>query len=58
MARKNPKRKNCVVDVRDKLRKMGYALVGGTSAVQVCRWTKNSLRGDRGCWKEKFYGGF
>jgi len=56
MARKNPKRKGCVGDVRDKLRKMNYALVGGTSAVQVCRWTKNSLRGDRGCWKEKFYG--
>jgi tRNA wybutosine-synthesizing protein 1 len=35
---------------------MNYALVGETSAVQVCRWTKNSLKGDRGCWKEKFYG--
>ncbi|MFH0712127.1 MAG: radical SAM protein [archaeon] len=44
---------NCV---GEKLKKMGYALVGGTSAVQICRWTKNSLRGDRGCWKEKFYG--
>jgi tRNA wybutosine-synthesizing protein 1 len=43
-------------NVREKLRRMNYALVGGTSAVQVCRWTKNSLRGDRGCWKEKFYG--
>ncbi|MCD4770840.1 radical SAM protein [archaeon] len=43
-------------DVREKLKKMNYGLVGKTSAVQICRWTKNSLRGDRGCWKEKFYG--
>jgi len=48
---------NCDIDkVREKLRKMNYGLVGETSAVQICRWTKNSLRGDRGCWKEKFYG--
>jgi len=39
-----------------KLQKMNYAIVGGHSAVQICRWTKNALRGDRGCWKEKFYG--
>lgn len=42
--------------VKDTLKNMGYALVGDTSAVQICRWTKNALRGDRGCWKEKFYG--
>lgn len=48
---------NCNIDaVREKLTKMKYGLVGETSAVQVCRWTKNSLKGDRGCWKEKFYG--
>lgn len=56
MARKNPKRKCCPKDVKDILSKMNYALVGETSAVQICRWTKNALRGDRGCWKEKFYG--
>jgi len=49
MVRTNPKRKACAVDVKDTLRKMNYALVGETSAVQICRWTKNSLRGDRGC---------
>ena len=43
-------------DIKRTLGKMGYALVGETSAVQICRWTKNSIRGDRGCWKEKFYG--
>ena len=56
MARKNPKRKCGSDDYRERLKKMNYALVGETSAVQVCRWTKNALRGDRGCWKEKFYG--
>jgi len=56
MARKNPKRKCDSDDYRERLRKMNYALVGETSAVQICRWTKNAIRGDRGCWKEKFYG--
>ncbi len=56
MVRKNPKRKCYGGDIRRTLEKMNYALVGKTSAVQICRWTKNSLRGDRGCWKEKFYG--
>jgi len=56
MVRTNPKRKCQTEGVKDKLRKMNYALVGETSAVQICRWTKNSIRGDRGCWKEKFYG--
>ena len=56
MARSNPKRKCDSDDVRDKLRRMKYGLVGKTSAVQICRWTNNSLRGEGGCWKEKFYG--
>ena len=56
MVRKNPKRKCDGSDVRKTLEKMGYALIGDTSAVQICRWTKNAIRGDRGCWKEKFYG--
>jgi tRNA wybutosine-synthesizing protein 1 len=55
MVRKNPKRK-LKNSARAKLEKMGYALVGPTSAVEICRWTKNSLRGDKGCWKEDFYG--
>jgi len=38
------------------LKKMHYGLVGEGGAVQICRWTKNALRGGRGCWKEKFYG--
>lgn len=41
---------------KDKLREEGYGLVGNHSAVKICLWTKHALRGDRGCWKEKFYG--
>ena len=37
MARKNPKRKCCSDDVKDRLRKMNYGLVGGTSAVRASR---------------------
>lgn len=41
---------------RRQLRKQKYGLFGEHSAVQICHWTKNSLRGKSGCWKEKFYG--
>lgn len=54
--RKNSKRKSPPKNWKESLDKMNYALVGDTSAVQICRWTKNALRGDRGCWKENFYG--
>jgi tRNA wybutosine-synthesizing protein 1 len=56
MARKNPLRRTESESWRKSLEKMQYALVGETSAIQVCRWTKNSIRGGEGCWKEKFYG--
>ncbi|MFA5953892.1 MAG: radical SAM protein [Candidatus Pacearchaeota archaeon] len=42
--------------VQEILKKMHYEIVGNHSAVQVCRWTKNSLNGKGVCWKEKFYG--
>ena len=38
------------------LRKQHYELVGKHSAVQICRWTKNSLRDEGVCYKEQFYG--
>ncbi len=38
------------------LEKNQYRLVGKHSAVQICPWTKKSLRGEDACWKEKFYG--
>jgi len=44
--------------VKDILKHQHYAIIGkhGHSAVQICRWTKNSLRNQGSCYKEKFYG--
>ena len=42
--------------VKEVLKKQHYAIVGKHSAVQVCRWTKKSLRNEGVCYKEKFYG--
>jgi len=42
--------------VKDILKKQHYALVGKHSAVQICRWTKKSIRDEGVCYKEKFYG--
>jgi len=42
--------------VKKILKKQHYELVGNHSAVQVCRWTKKSLRDEGVCYKEKFYG--
>jgi tRNA wybutosine-synthesizing protein 1 len=38
--------------------KQHYEIVGKNehSAVQICRWTKKSLRNEGVCYKEKFYG--
>lgn len=41
--------------IKDKLRKQHYYIFNH-SAVQVCGWCKNSLRGEGVCYKEKFYG--
>ena len=43
-------------DIRKRMKKQGYRFVGNHSAVQICRWTKNSLRDEGVCYKEKFYG--
>ena len=43
-------------EAKSKLKKEGYGIVGDHSAVKICLWTKHSIRGDSGCWKEKFYG--
>ncbi|MCD6398734.1 MAG: 4-demethylwyosine synthase TYW1 [Candidatus Aenigmarchaeota archaeon] len=42
----------------ERLEKTGYRFVGKHkhSAVKVCLWTKNSLRGQGVCYKQKFYG--
>ena len=41
---------------REQLRKQGYRLVGNHSAVKICEWTRNSLRGKGACYKFAFYG--
>ena len=42
--------------LRKVLKKQHYRLVGEHSGVQICRWTKNSLRDEGVCYKEQFYG--
>ncbi len=42
-------------NIKEALKKKHYAIFGH-SAVQICKWTKNSLNEKGGCWKEKFYG--
>ncbi len=45
-----------MVKNRKRVRKETYESVGKHSAVQLCNWTKNSLRDEGVCYKEKFYG--
>lgn len=40
----------------EELEKQQYRMVGDHSAVKVCGWTKNWLRGQGACYKFKFYG--
>lgn len=42
--------------LRTDLSKQGYRLIQSHSAVKMCRWTKNSMRGRGGCYKHTFYG--
>lgn len=42
--------------LRGDLSKQGYRLIETHSAVKICRWTKNSMRGRGGCYKHTFYG--
>lgn len=39
-----------------KLEEMGYRFIGNHSAVKICEWTRNAIRGDNFCYKQKFYG--
>ncbi len=42
--------------MRKKTTAMGYRFVGRHSAIKVCNWTKESIRGKNVCYKNKFYG--
>lgn len=41
--------------MRKRTTKMGYRFVGKHSAIKVCHWTKESIRGKNYCYKKKFY---
>lgn len=43
-------------NAKKKLKKQQYGIVGNHSAVKICGWTKNMIRGKGGCYKLKFYG--
>jgi len=42
--------------VKKTLKKQHYKIVENHSAIQICRWTKKSIRDEGVCFKEKFYG--
>lgn len=42
--------------LKETLEKQSYRIVGNHSIVDVCTWTKNSLRNKGHCYKQKFYG--
>jgi|GEM_PF-86259 len=41
---------------KSELERKHYGIVGKHSAVQVCDWTKKSMRNEGECYKNKFYG--
>ena len=43
-------------DVKLVLKKQQYEVVGNHTRVKTCHWTKSDLRGEGGCYKNKFYG--
>ena len=43
-------------DVKLMLKKQQYEVVGDHTRVKTCHWTKSDLRGEGGCYKNKFYG--
>jgi len=43
-------------EAREKFTNAGYRIVGTHSAVEICHWTRESLRKNRVCYKEKWYG--
>jgi tRNA wybutosine-synthesizing protein 1 len=43
-------------EARLKFSNAGYRIVGNHSAIEICHWTKESLRAGRVCYKQKWYG--
>ena len=43
-------------ELKNKMKKQGYHFVGEHSAVKICEYTANGLRGETLCYKYTFYG--
>jgi tRNA wybutosine-synthesizing protein 1 len=43
-------------EARIDLEKSGYRIVGSHCGIEICHWTKESLRKGRVCYKQKWYG--
>ncbi|HOI19048.1 MAG TPA: 4-demethylwyosine synthase TYW1 [Candidatus Woesearchaeota archaeon] len=43
-------------DIRTRLKKQQYGLIGKHTAVKICTWTKKSITNNDVCYKQKFYG--
>ena len=41
---------------KKELERQQYRVIGSHSAVKICGWTKNMIKGEGGCYKLKFYG--
>ncbi|MBS3073360.1 4-demethylwyosine synthase TYW1 [Candidatus Pacearchaeota archaeon] len=44
------------IKLQEQFKKQHYGLVGKHSAVQICMWTKRSLKDEGSCYKQQFYG--
>jgi len=42
--------------LKGRLEKQSYKVIGQHSAVKVCHWTKDAVKGGVGCYKHRFYG--
>ncbi|ASJ10383.1 wyosine biosynthesis protein TYW1 [Thermococcus sp. P6] len=47
---------NMPEEIAELFRKQHYALVGRHSSVKLCHWLKESIKHNRFCYKQKFYG--
>ncbi|MHA2434152.1 MAG: 4-demethylwyosine synthase TYW1, partial [Candidatus Thorarchaeota archaeon] len=43
-------------ELRDKLKRQGYHLLGQRGAFKACQWQRKSLLSGDACYKERFYG--
>lgn len=42
--------------VKQKLEEQGYRFTGENSAIKICEWCREAIRGNNFCYKQKFYG--